>query len=200
MQKKISSIICHVGDKAANQVMEAIASPRRCRKHKRILGPAVQVPGIRDGQPVSYTRRTANLFVPGGEYEISLITIPQETLSKATVLVKEHLRYDEVLYITVMSSHPHWLDIEPSGTTLTRAVFRKPGCKYSALSGFDTFFMINDLSMFPKDECLAEAVSDEFASHIMRYLVAPACRENKQSRGPAAKGADFASFVERGGE
>jgi hypothetical protein len=166
---EIKTILCHAGDEAAALLLKLLASNESSGSIRRQV---LSHETIKDGDKPLYYHQVISLWYAGTEKTVcaDVVTLLPNSISKATFLQRAQLKYSEVFYVTVMSNHGEWLELEPSAVDKTYILI-EPKNRYSRISGFHVALVLNDLRRTSvEDPSLLNAVNNSVkvvAEHVL---------------------------------
>ena len=177
----IKVILCHAGDEAAALLLSILASSGlKDNIRRRLLSRET----VKDGKTTIFYRRVVELYRAGDEnaVKVEVVTLLPNSISKATFMERTGLKFSEIFYVTVMSNHDAWLELEPKDTAEKLLVLIEPRNRYSRISGFDSALVINDLRGASSDDpAILNAVSDGVRV-ISGYVLGPRPKTKKARR------------------
>jgi len=180
---EIKTILCHAGDQAASFLLSILASSDLKNDIRRRL---LSRETVKDGETPLYYRRVVELRRVDDEkaVEAEVVTLLPNSIAKATFLERAKLKYPEVFYVTVMSNHGEWLDLEPKDTVNKPYVLIAPDNRYSRISGFDTALVLNDLrGTSAEDPSFLNAVNDG-VKVVAEHVLGPKPKTKKKNMRP----------------
>ncbi len=182
----IKVILCHAGDASAAMLLGILASSDLTGNFRRRL---LSREMVKDGTTTIFYRRVVELRRAGDEktVNVEVVTLLPNSISRATFLERAGLKYSEVFYVTVMSNHEAWLELEPKDTVEKPFVLIEPSNRYLRISGFDSALVINDLRGASSDDpAILNAVSDGVRV-ISGYVLGPRPKTKKARRNAPAE-------------